>query len=209
MKTEHSTYKDIPQEHGHCCRVAAISYYAALATGKDEYSAYMAGFMHDLGKHELPDTVFHEGDISPEEYETIKKHAVLGYETLKCSMLFSALCAGLHHRMAKGEGYGICLRDLPEDLTFNTIKKLLDIATIVSIADFVDAYTTRETKILVDESAKPIWAMLIDRYVSSYPLRELLIDRYPDEASLIDRIISINNNQQIFWRKIGRGYEKV
>jgi hypothetical protein len=56
------------------------------------------------------------------------------------------------------------MEDFPKSLSLVTIKKVLDISTIVSICDFVDAYLTRKTKAKDGASDKPLDVMLKERY---------------------------------------------
>jgi len=171
------SHKDLPKEvKEHAARVAKLSRLSARAFGKDERKAYLAGLFHDEGKQFLPPELFAGGEITDEEYEQIKTHAVKGYKDLKSHMEFSGLCAGLHHRMGSGDGYGVTLEDIPEDISFSNLKKLLDIATIVSIADFIDAYNTRTTSVHLPSPKRPLVELLTNKYPAESVLIKIMLE---------------------------------
>ena len=65
-----------------------------------------------------------------------------------------------------------------------TIKKVLNISTIISICDFVDAYSHRDTKIKDgSDEAGPT-------------LREMLLGKYPEDRLLIDAALEENKKKQ-------------
>lgn len=172
-------HKELPElVKSHASRVGLLARLTARETGKDEHAAYLAGVFHDDGKAELPPDLFADKDITPEEYEIIKEHARLGYLEHKERMPKTALCSGLHHRMGAGPGYGITFEDIPKGISFVELKKLLDISTIVSLADFIDAFRTRHTKINFG-------------LTETCPLRGLLLQSYPAEKLLIDVMMNI------------------
>ncbi|XOU94150.1 MAG: HD-GYP domain-containing protein [Candidatus Kerfeldbacteria bacterium] len=167
---------------GHVERVALLSDRVAIRLEKDSKAAFFAGVLHDIGKLVLPYELFDGHDISGEEYAEIKTHALNGLLALQGHHLFTALCAGLHHAMYDA-GYGLTIEDFPKDWGLATIKKLLDIAMIVSICDFVDAFTHRKTKIK-DGSDK-----------DSPDLKEMLYKKYPNEHQVIDIALDVNTNR--------------
>lgn len=131
---------------GHCQRVALLSEKTAEIMGKDKKAAFFAGLLHDLGKIFVRKELFSEQNITGEEYKEVKEHALKGYSSLKDIHLFTALCCGLHHAVGEN-GYGLSSKNLPRKMRPNTLKKALDISTIVSVCDFIDAFCTRKTKI--------------------------------------------------------------
>jgi len=173
-------HKELPDSvKQHADRVGRLSRLSARATGKDERAAYLAGIFHDDGKATLPPELFDGREITLEEYSLIKEHAIRGYLDLKERMPFTGLCSGLHHEMSVVEGYGITLEDIPKELSFADLKKILDIATIVSIADFIDAYNTRTTSMGLGSSKK-------------LGLKELLWKRYPSEIPLVTVMLELS-----------------
>ena len=153
----------------HCERVALSAEELALAVGDDAKAAFFAGLLHDVGKLDFPSKYFDGRNISDEEYERLKKHAIAGFQKLKKLHYFTALCAGLHHSLCK-HGYGLTQNDFPKSWNVNTIKKVLRISTIVSICDYIDASNSRGTKVKSEASD------------NGRPLKERLKEKYPGES---------------------------
>ncbi|OUR78671.1 hypothetical protein A9Q83_07295 [Alphaproteobacteria bacterium 46_93_T64] len=97
----------------HVKRVAEISKILALAYGFDEETAEivrLASPLHDVGKIGIPDAILNKpGKHTPEEWEIMKSHAMLGYDMLKSSnrriLKASAVIARDHHERWVGGGY--------------------------------------------------------------------------------------------------------
>jgi putative nucleotidyltransferase with HDIG domain len=168
----------------HVENVALLSESTAKILRKDEKAAFFAGLLHDIGKMFLPASLFDGHDISEEEYTQIKEHAKMGFKALKKFHLFVALCAGLHHNLYKA-GYGLILEDFPSNWSPATIKKLLEISVIISICDFIDAYTKRKTK-LKDGS---------DRVKGVLTLKKMLYTKYPNDLEIVDAALA---SQQLY-----------
>lgn len=101
----------------------------------------MAGLMHDLGKIGVPDAILKKaGNLTPEEYETIKKHAGYTRSILREIRMPEELSgmpeeAGGHHERMDGSGY-------PDRLPGERIPR---IARILAVADVFDAITSKRT----------------------------------------------------------------
>jgi response regulator RpfG family c-di-GMP phosphodiesterase len=97
----------------HVRRVAEYSKYFALKLGLGEEEAEMlklASPMHDVGKIGIPDSILNKpGKHTPEEFEIMKTHALLGYDMLKHSnkkiLQTAAIVAKEHHEKYDGSGY--------------------------------------------------------------------------------------------------------
>jgi len=166
----------------HCARVALLSEAIAKELKKDELAAFFGGLLHDVGKITQPHDFFDGHNISQEEYEEVKKHALAGFEILKESHLFVALCAGLHHGMYY-KGYGLTIKDFPKDWHMGTVKKILELSAIVGICDFVDAFTHRTTKLKDGSDQK------------APDLKGMLCAKYPDDIHIID--IALKKNKEL------------
>jgi putative two-component system response regulator len=127
-----------PNTEGHCERLAGFSVRMGEALGlrEDELAAlYRGGFLHDVGKIAVPDSVLLKaGPLSREEYELIKRHTIVGDEI--CTD-FRALrpvrpIVRHHHERQDGSGY-------PDGLVGAQIPLLAQIAGVV---DVYDALTT-------------------------------------------------------------------
>ena len=125
---------------GHSVRVA---YYTSLlakemgCSDDDVEKYYNIALMHDVGKIGIPMEVLNKpGKLNDEEYETIKSHASLGYDTLKDISIMPELSigAGMHHERPDGKGY-------PNHLHGEEIPL---VARIIGVADTFDAmYSNR------------------------------------------------------------------
>jgi response regulator RpfG family c-di-GMP phosphodiesterase len=162
----------------HMERVALLADKVAIKLHKDKKATFFAGLLHDVGKLLLPANLFDGHDINSSEYEQVKTHALNSFNALKKFHLFTALVAGLHHNIYKA-GYGITIKDFPKDLSPATIKKILDISSIISVCDFVDAYLNRKTQIK-DGSDK-----------GSNNLKDMLYNKYPDDADIINIVLKL------------------
>lgn len=160
----------------HSLRVATLAAKAAVRLKLDARAAYVAGILHDVGKIALPCQLFDGHNITDEEYADVKNHVRLGFEVLKGRYLFTGLVAGFHHALGKS-GYGLTIKDFPEDLSLDTVKKILDIAALIAICDYVDAAMTRSTTV---KSGSP-----------GDSLREALEAKYPNSILAIDTVLGL------------------
>ena len=125
---------------GHSFRVAEYTKIIAARLGysdKTLENIYHIALLHDIGKVVIPEEILNKpGQLTDNEYETIKRHAQYGYEILKeidC-LPNLALGAGYHHERLDGKGYpqGKSADEIPE------------IARIIAVADTFDAmHSTR------------------------------------------------------------------
>ncbi len=123
---------------GHCQRLGRYASALGLALGldgDDVASLERGGFLHDIGKVGIPDAVLLKpGRLTPEEYELIKQHTVIGDRL--CGELRSLRkvrpIVRHHHERLDGSGY-------PDGLRGEAIPLL---AQIMGIVDVFDALTT-------------------------------------------------------------------
>ena len=126
------------QEVGdHIHRVAEISIKLAKYLGlspEEQALIYYAAPLHDLGKVGIADNILNKaGKLTPEEYEQMKSHSVIGRRLLRESKT-DLLCmaydiAGAHHERWDGTGY-------PDKLKGEEIPLS---ARICAVADVLDA----------------------------------------------------------------------
>jgi HD-GYP domain-containing protein (c-di-GMP phosphodiesterase class II) len=133
-----------PYTHGHTERVT--NYCLAIAKeldGVPEVSSYknfketlqIAASLHDVGKIGIPDYILSKtGRLSPEEFEEIKKHSIIGATILHPIKELSDVAREVryHQECFDGSGY-------PDGLAGNDIPL---IARIIAVADAFDAMTT-------------------------------------------------------------------
>ncbi len=126
------------QETGnHVKRVAIYSYKLAQLAGISESQALLLRYaspMHDIGKVATPDSILLKpGKLTPEEFEEMKLHTVVGYNVFRKSerelLKTAAIIAYEHHERWDGTGY-------PRGLEKEEIHIF---GRITSVADVFDA----------------------------------------------------------------------
>ena len=132
-------YRD-PETGAHIMRMAAYSRMiaAVLGIGEEEQALiYETAPMHDIGKVGTPDFILLKpGRLTPDEFEVMKRHTVIGHEILQGStspiLQAAAHIALCHHEKFDGSGY-------PRGLAGAAIPLH---ARIVAVADVFDALTS-------------------------------------------------------------------
>ena len=126
-----------PWPEGHLQRVAGHSLQLASAAALDEparTTIKRAALLHEIGKLGVPEEILQKADrLTPEEYEKIKRHPVLGAEmcrSLPDGAEISAIVRS-HHENWDGQGY-------PDGLARDAIPIG---ARIIAIADAYDTLT--------------------------------------------------------------------
>ena len=136
-----------PSTNGHCERLATLSVQLGRALNlstEDLAELHRGGYLHDVGKIGVPDSVLLKpGPLTPEEFDLMKRHPDIG----------DSLCAPLqslrrvrpivryHHERIDGSGY-------PEGLRGDEVPLL---AQIVGVVDVYDALTSAR-------SYRPAWS---------------------------------------------------
>ena len=123
---------------GHCERMAA--YAATLGTHlgltADEVGALRrGGYLHDIGKVAIPDSVLQKaGPLTNDEFEIVKRHTTIGDRLCGNLRLLRMVrpIVRCHHERADGSGY-------PDGLGGDDIPLL---AQIMGVVDVYDALTT-------------------------------------------------------------------
>jgi putative two-component system response regulator len=121
----------------HILRIGAYSEMIAGKLGwppKAQHEISLAAPLHDIGKIGIPDKILmKEGPLTPEEFDAIKEHCMIGHKILSVSeqpvMMTAAEIALAHHERWDGTGYPAGLRGTEIPLP----------ARIVSIGDVYDA----------------------------------------------------------------------
>lgn len=130
-----------PYTHGHTERVT--NYCLAIAKeldGVPEVSSYknfreilqISASLHDVGKIGIPDYILSKnGRLSPEEFEEMKKHSIIGATILHPIKELSDVAREVRHHQECFDGSGY-----PDGLAGNDIPL---IARIIAVADAFDA----------------------------------------------------------------------
>ena len=88
----------------HVRRVSEYIYRLATTLGIDQQEAEhlkLASVLHDVGKVGVQDSILNKpGPLTPEEFEEVKRHAVIGYDLLKSSKRDVLRTAGAHRAPA-------------------------------------------------------------------------------------------------------------
>ena len=126
-----------PYTRGHSERVANLSRTIARHLDLEEefiHQVWVGALLHDVGKIGINDSILGKGGVlTPEEYEQMKLHTVIGMEILHPIEQLRDMIPAVrwHHESWDGTGY-------PDGLSGEEIPL---IARIVSVADSFDAIT--------------------------------------------------------------------
>jgi len=126
-----------PYLRGHSARVADLSANVATEMGLNEEDVErvrMAGRLHDLGKIGTRDAVVSkEGPLTPEEFEHVKQHVIIGAQILAPLVHLGEVVSMVrsHHERFDGTGYPDGLRG--EDIPIG--------GRIIAAAEVYDALT--------------------------------------------------------------------
>ncbi len=127
-----------PYSRGHLERVAKYAVKTARYMGlSDEEMAMLrdAARLHDIGKIGILDEVLRKpGRLTPEEWDMMEKHVVIGESIIKPIRSMRGICDIIrhHHEMLDGSGY-------PDKLKGDQISLL---TRILTVADIFDAITS-------------------------------------------------------------------
>jgi len=123
---------------GHCERMAAYAATLGMHLGltTDEVGALRrGGYLHDIGKVAIPDSVLQKaGPLTADEFEIVKRHTTIGDRLCGNLRLLRMVrpIVRCHHERADGSGY-------PDGLAGEEIPLL---AQIMGVVDVYDALTT-------------------------------------------------------------------
>ncbi len=123
---------------GHCQRLAFISVTLGVAMGLDRaclLALYRGGYLHDVGKVGIPDSIlFKPGPLTDEEWVIMRSHSSRGEEICRHLNTMSPVLPIVRHHHEKWDGSGY-----PDGLRGEKIPLL---ARVLQIADIYDALTS-------------------------------------------------------------------
>lgn len=127
-----------PYTAGHSQRVSDMALKVCQLIGlrdEDTEKVHIAAHLHDIGKIGVPDAVLKKkGKLTDEEWESMKRHPIIGAEILGKSQKLSELSdiVLMHHERYDGKGYpnGVAGVEIPVG------------ARIIAICDSIDAMTS-------------------------------------------------------------------
>lgn len=128
--------------YSHSLNVSLIAIVIAKWLGLSESQIdeiAIAGLLHDIGKTQIPQELLSKPDrLTKEEFEEIKKHAILGYRLIeKVSDISMEIKRGvlMHHEKIDGSGYPTGAKE----------EQIPLYAKIIAVADIYDAMTSNRT----------------------------------------------------------------
>jgi putative nucleotidyltransferase with HDIG domain len=119
----------------HSVQVGMLAYYISKWMNHSESDCLLAGkagYLHDIGKSRIPESILKKpARLTDDEYETIKHHTVYGHDIIMKSLGSNvfALAALQHHERLDGTGY-------PNRLKAKDIHPL---AKVIAVADVYSA----------------------------------------------------------------------
>ncbi len=145
-----------PMTNGHCERLAlyAVQLGRALGVSAEDLEAlHRGGYLHDVGKIGVPDSVLLKaGPLTPDEFELMKRHPEIG----------DSLCAPLqslrrvrpivkcHHERIDGSGY-------PAGLKGDEVPLLAQIVGIVDVYDALTSPRAYRPAWTVEDTIRYLW----------------------------------------------------
>lgn len=198
LKREHETltilgktaeYKD-PETASHVARVAYYSKLLAKGYGlseKEQDILFYAAPFHDLGKIGIEDKILLKpAKLTPEEFETMKNHAKIGYEILKNSqseyLQAGAIIALTHHEKVNGSGYPNGLKD--DDIhIFGRIVAIADVFdALTSFRPYKQAWSFEDAvKYLQEKSGKEFDTKLVEIFINNLDEVAIIYNSFKDE----------------------------
>lgn len=200
----------------HSWRVATIGAMLARYIGlpDDEVEGIeMGGLLHDVGKIGIPENILNKpGKLDDREYDLIKRHPVIGWESLKeVSFPWPQVMpiVRFHHEKWNGKGYpdGLAGDDIPFE------------AQIIGIADFFDALTTNRPyrrafsyqealNIMRKESGSFFNPVLLEEFAEVADTNEFILE-LPTPAEMDESGNHILPSMEENWNSLGRNRDSV
>ena len=120
---------------GHCERLAGLSVLVGMAMGLEQpdlWHLYHAGYLHDIGKIGVPDSILLKpGKLTAQEWEVMRDHPARGEEICRYLTALEPVLPAIrfHHERWDGTGY-------PDGLRGEQIPLL---ARVLQVTDIYDA----------------------------------------------------------------------
>ena len=127
-----------PYTKGHCERLAAYAGHLGALLGmeeKDQVALWRGGFLHDLGKLAVPDSILLKpGPLDSNERKVMEQHPKVGESICSSLRSLTAVLPIIRHHHERWDGTGY-----PDGLAGEAIPLS---ARILQVADIFDALTT-------------------------------------------------------------------
>lgn len=191
----------------HCERLATYSVALGLALGlprKDLVALYRGGFLHDIGKVSIPDSILlGTGKLTDDQWKVMQMHTIRGVEICKPMKTLSPVLPIIrsHHERWDGTGY-------PDRLKGEDIPLLARILQVVDIFDalttarsYKPAFTKEEALEILQEEAAKGWRdpELVSLFVSMQhgvllDSRSLLESDWPELSTTMHSLQNMNRH---------------
>ncbi|AXX95257.1 PAS domain S-box protein [Arcobacter ellisii] len=173
----------------HVKRVAEYSKLLAILYGISENEAnnlLIASPMHDIGKVGIPDSILKKpGKLTPDEFDFMKEHSIIGYNILKDSnrdiLKTAAIVAKEHHERYDGTGYPFGLKG-EEIHIYGRITAIADVFDALgSDRCYKKAWKDEEIfELLENEKGKQFDPFLVSLFLENKNLFIEIRNRYKD-----------------------------
>jgi HD-GYP domain-containing protein (c-di-GMP phosphodiesterase class II) len=176
---------------GHVWRVARFAEILARREGlsdQDTFRASMGGFIHDIGKVGIPDSILNKpGQLTELEYKIMRTHPLVGQKIIAAHPLAPLVIDAInhHHERTDGNGY-------PEGVKRENISIY---SKIVSIADGFDAMTS--TRVYRPGMTKEM-AILVLKENSGSQFDTVIVDHLIElcASGELDRVVGMSDEQR-------------
>jgi putative two-component system response regulator len=147
----------------HCLRLASLSVSLGMALGmpeEDLVALHRGGYLHDIGKIAIPDSIlFKRGVLNEDEWTVMRSHTWKGVEICRPMRSLAPVLPIIrnHHERWDGSGYpdGIAGEQIP---LLARILQLADIYdALTSRRSYKSAYTTDEAIMMIEKEAGMGW----------------------------------------------------
>jgi response regulator RpfG family c-di-GMP phosphodiesterase len=187
------------QTAGHCERLAFISVALGMAMGLERaklLSLYRGGFLHDVGKVGIPDSIMFKPDtLTADEWVTMRSHSVRGEEICRhLSSLRPVLpIIRHHHERWDGSGYPDGLRGTQIPLLARIVQVADIYDALISARPYKPAFTPQEALRIIREETDRGWR---DPEIVSlfFALHEGVISRIAEYTTGADRNLEAMRN---------------
>lgn len=179
-----------PETGAHIQRMAHYSKLIAAQLGLAEDFQHMllqAAPMHDIGKLGTPDSILLKpGKLTPEEFDIMKTHTVMGWEILGGSaspmLRMASDIAYTHHERYDGTGYPRKLKgdDIPLTGRIVTVSDVFDALT--SVRPYKRAWTLEDAKNYLQEGRGAQFdPICVDAFLNGWDEVEAIHQRFRDD----------------------------
>lgn len=170
----------------HLKRIGVLSALLTELLGLDENQRLIIANgspLHDIGKIAIPDSILLKKErLTPEEFETMKRHTVLGHALLKDTtsvyLAEGAVIALSHHEKWDGSGYpfGLAGTDIPLS---GRIVGLVDVFdALMSQRPYKEAWSPKwALELIIDQRGKHFDPQLVDLFVENFAAFRAVLEK--------------------------------